>query len=260
MKLNQIVYNLNFQVSFTKSKMSSVEENVFLARVAEQAERFDDMVTFLEQVLEIKSSEVNSDERNLISVAFKNLISSKRAACRTIAAIEQNPKYSKYNEALLAYKTKIEEQLIADCERIISIIQNKVLSKNCEGEAQAFFVKMVGDYYRYISENAADAKLEQVKQSALEAYNTANDIDLPACNPIKLGLALNFSVFHYEVMKNHSKACELADKALQEALEKIDELQEDDFRDAKSIIELLKENLTLWREEEEGDAAAIDDL
>ena len=44
----------------------------------------------------------------------------------------------------------------------------------------------------------------------------------------------------------------MADEALQSALEKIDDLGEDDFRDAKSIIELLKENLTLWKEEEEG--------
>ena len=60
-------------------------------------------------------------------------------------------------------------------------------------------------------------------------------------------------------MKNHKSACDLADHALQEALDKIDELEEDDFRDAKSIIELLKENLTLWKEEEEGDNQ-IDDL
>ena len=82
----------------------SVEENIFLARVAEQAERFEDMVDFLAKVLDSKGSEVTSDERNLLSVAFKNLISSKRAACRTIAAIEQNPKYSKYADALAQYK------------------------------------------------------------------------------------------------------------------------------------------------------------
>ena len=62
-------------------------------------------------------------------------------------------------------------------------------------------------------------------------------------------------------MKNHKAACQLADEALQNALDKIDELEEDDFRDAKSIIELLKENLTLWKEEEEdGNDNAIDDL
>jgi 14-3-3 protein epsilon len=83
--------------------MSNVEENIFLARVAEQAERFEDMVDFLSKVLDAKGAEVSSDERNLLSVAFKNLISSKRAACRTIAAIEQNPKYQKCAEALTSY-------------------------------------------------------------------------------------------------------------------------------------------------------------
>ena len=237
--------------------MSSVEENIFLARVSEQAERFEDMVDFLSRVLDEKHGAVNSDERNLLSVAFKNLISSKRAACRTIAAIEQNPKYSRFTEALTSYKNSIESQLRDDCDKIIRIIDTKVLNQACEDEAKAFFVKMVGDYYRYIAENAKGAVLEEVKQKALAKYQEAHEINLAPCNPIKLGLALNFSVFHYEVMKNHKKACDLADSALQEALDKIDELEEDDFRDAKSIIELLKENLTLWKEEEEGDQEDI---
>ena len=66
----------------------NVGETIFLARVAEQAERFEDMVDFLEKVLREKGGTVTADERNLLSVAFKNLISSKRAACRTISAIE----------------------------------------------------------------------------------------------------------------------------------------------------------------------------
>jgi len=242
--------------------MVNVEEKIFLARVAEQAERYEDMVDFLEEVLSQKGSTVNPDERNLLSVAFKNLISSKRSACRTISAIEQNPKYAKFNSALDAYKKKIEGQLQDDCQKIIDMINNRVVSqKEISGEAKAFFVKMIGDYYRYIAENAKGDNLEAVKNAAMKAYEEANGIDLPACNPIKLGLALNYSVFNYEVLKNHSKACTLADEALQSALDKIDELEEDDFRDAKSIIELLKENLTLWKEEEEGDdEGQIEDL
>jgi len=107
--------------------MSSVEENIFLARVAEQAERFEDMVDFLAYVLDAKGSDVTSDERNLLSVAFKNLISSKRAACRTIAAIEQNPKYTKYTQALAGYKQGIETKLTGDCQKIIDMIRTKVL-------------------------------------------------------------------------------------------------------------------------------------
>jgi len=194
--------------------MVNVEEKIFLARVAEQAERFEDMVNFLDSVLAEKGGAVSSDERNLLSVAFKNLISGKRAACRTISAIEQNPKYSQFKPALLTYKGEIEAQLTKDCEQIIGMIENRVLGNSCTDEAKAFFVKMVGDYYRYIAENAKDDQLERVKEAARKAYEEASTIDLPACNPIKLGLALNYSVFNYEVLRDHKKACELADNAL----------------------------------------------
>jgi len=64
------------------------EENIFMARVAEQSERFEDMVAFLKPVIAEKGASLSNDERNLLSVAFKNLISSQRSAIRTIAAIE----------------------------------------------------------------------------------------------------------------------------------------------------------------------------
>lgn len=138
----------------------SDEEHIFMARVAEQAERFDDMVDFLKPVLDNKGGNLSADERNLLSVAFKSLISSKRSAWRTITAIEQNPKYSKYNDALAAYKKKIENALYADCEKVIEIVRSKVLTKQSDNEARAFFIKMVGDYYRYIAETAQADKLE----------------------------------------------------------------------------------------------------
>jgi len=111
---------------------------------------------------------------------------------------------------------------------------------------------MIGDYYRYVAESAAADKLESVKNGALEGYTQSNDLSksLNACNPIRLGLALNYSVFQYEVLSDRKKALELGEAALTEALDKIDDVDEETFRDAKSIIELLKENLSLWKEEE----------
>ena len=128
-----------------------------------------------------------------------------------------------------------------------------------EDESKAFFQKMIGDYYRYVAESATEGILEEVKKGALNGYQEAETLSkgLNACNPIRLGLALNFSVFYYEVMNDHKKACELGEAALSEALEKIDDVDEETFRDAKSIIELLKENLSLWKEEE-GDNAVED--
>ena len=154
----------------------------------------------------------------------------------------------------------MEDALYKDCDNIITLVRSKVLQSGraVQDEPRAFFVKLVGDYYRYIAEAATGDRFETVKQEALKAYTEANGITMPPCNPIRLGLALNFSVFYYEVMKDQKRACELAEEALQSALDKIDEISEEDFRDAKSIIELLKENLTLWKEEEGGQP--IEDL
>ena len=87
-----------------------------MARVAEQAERFDDMIKFLVKAIDLKGGEdFTIDERNLLSVGFKNLIGSQRGAIRTIGAIEQNPKYTKYGDSLKAYKGKMESELYEKC-------------------------------------------------------------------------------------------------------------------------------------------------
>jgi len=150
------------------------------------------------------------------------------------------------------YKRKIEEELYRNCDDIIQLIRANVLAKAADDESRAFFLKMIWDYCRYIAESAKGERLEKTKNDALAAYKEAQGISeksLNACNSIRLGLALNFSVFYYEVMQDVRHACELGDKALADAIEKLDDCDEETFRDAQSIIELLRENLSLWKEE-----------
>ena len=149
----------------------STEENIFMARVAEQSERFEDMVDFLRPVIREKGASLSNDERNLLSVAFKNLISSQRSAIRTIAAIEQNKKYEKHASALSEYKTKIENVLFKNCEDIIAIIKADIIEKADDTSAKAFFLKMIGDYCRYITENAKGDRLDNCRNDALSNYS-----------------------------------------------------------------------------------------
>src|ERR1700733_5954145 len=104
-----------------------MEEKIFMARVAEQAERFDDMVDFLKPILKEKGGDFSVEERNLFSVGFKNLIGGKRTAIRTISAIEQNPKYTKFSDGLAKYKKKIEVELQNDCQTIVNLIKNDAM-------------------------------------------------------------------------------------------------------------------------------------
>ena len=90
-----------------------------MARVAEQSERYRDMVDFLKPVIAEKGAGLTQDERNLLSVAFKNLVTQQRTAIRTISAIEQNQKYAKFAPAMTDYKRRIEEELYRNCDDII---------------------------------------------------------------------------------------------------------------------------------------------
>ena len=107
-----------------------MDEKIFLVRVAEQAERFDDMFGFLKEVISLKDSDFTTEERNLLSVGFKNLIGANRTAIRTIAAIEQNPKYTKFNGALEGYKKKIEGELDMFVDDLMGVCASDVLAND----------------------------------------------------------------------------------------------------------------------------------
>ena len=114
---------------------------------------------------------------------------------------------------------------------------------------------MKGDYNRYVAEYAEGDLKKQVSDGALAAYTEASESakGLPVLNPIALGLALNFSVFYYEVMNDYDTACKIADEALTNANKELPNIDEDaeENRDAVSIVNLLKENLEMWKSETE---------
>jgi len=108
---------------------------------------------------------------------------------------------------------------------------------------------MKGDYHRYLAEFAKDDKRKTASEASLKAYKTASDIavaELLPTHPIRLGLALNFSVFYYEIMNSPDKACQLAKQAFDDAIAELDALSEDSYKDSTLIMQLLRDNLTLW--------------
>ena len=232
------------------------EKNVYLAMLAEQCNRFEEMVQFLEDMVKTRDKDLSSDERNLLSIAYKNSITSLRTALRTIMAYESKEK-KKENSTFLPYiqeyKKKVESELVKACERVLQSIDGNLLSKASDSEAKVFYIKMKGDYNRYIAESVEGDLKDKVGKDALAAYQEASDNakDLPVLNPISLGLALNFSVFHYEVMNDHDTAIKIASDAYDKASKELPNIDEDaeENRDAVSIINLLKENLDMWKSE-----------
>lgn len=239
----------------------SIREIVFMARVADQAERYEDMIDFLVQIIENKDTELTSDERNLLSVGFKNYISSWRTAWRTIEAIEKSGKYSQYANECAKYKLRVIKELETKWKKVICIINDKILPKSHEIEARAFYLKMIGDYYRYIAENSRGDSLIEASEKAIEYYIQAEAVarDMKPYHVTKLSLVLNLSVFYYEVKGDIHRAAALGKEALHNAKLQIESMNSEDAKDALSIVALLKENLNLWEDEieEENEMASL---
>jgi len=233
------------------------DEVVFMSKLAEQAERYDEMVGCMKKLVKL-GNELTVEERNLLSVAFKNVIGTRRASWRIISSIETKEEH-KGNEnhvkLIQSYRNHVEKELATICNDILDLLQNFLIPAAKNGESQVFFYKMKGDYHRYFAEIATD---QQQKDLALEAYQKASDIataTLSSTHPIRLGLALNFSVFYYEILKSPDKGCALAKVAFDEAVTELDTLDEDSYKESTLIMQLLRDNLTLWTEDLQEDSA-----
>ncbi|CAN8072792.1 unnamed protein product [Agarophyton chilense] len=231
------------------------EKHVYIAKLAEQAERYDEMVAEMSKVAlqtDSETPELSVEERNLLSVAYKNVIGSRRASWRIISSIEQKEEsmgHEKNASVNQEYRVSIEKELNQICDDILNLLDKNLIPSAQSGESKVFYYKMKGDYHRYVAEFSGGDARHKSAQSSLDAYKAATDTamtDLPPTHPIRLGLALNFSVFYYEILDAPDAACSLAKQAFDDAIAELDTLNEDSYKDSTLIMQLLRDNLTLW--------------
>lgn len=155
----------------------SREENVYMAKLAEQAERYEEMVEFMEKVAKTSDTdELTVEERNLLSVAYKNVIGARRASWRIISSIEQKEE-SRGNEdhvnIIKDYRGKIETELSKICDGILNLLETHLVPAASSAESKVFYLKMKGDYHRYLAEFKTGAERKEAAESTLLAYKSA---------------------------------------------------------------------------------------
>eukprot|EP00921_Rhytidocystis_pertsovi_P009333 GHVQ01015024.1.p2 GENE.GHVQ01015024.1~~GHVQ01015024.1.p2 ORF type:complete len:331 (-),score=47.12 GHVQ01015024.1:1790-2782(-) len=287
---------------------------VFMAQVAEQAERFDDMVACVKALAMLLThpasttntpaspsskcldgvagddisatvsdnspdattnpeeglqTELTAEERNLLSVAYKNAVGGRRTGWRLVSMCEQRERSSQERQNASrceAYRTKIEGELHCVCNELISLLHNQLIPTATNIEAKVFYHKMKGDYYRYIGEFAGhsggrSAAADSAQASYIEAMGLG-ETGLPPTHPTRLGLALNYSVFYCDILNNPEAACCIAREAFEKATEHGSTVSNELCKDSALILELLRDNLILWStstEEEHGTNADAKD-
>ncbi|KAL7061281.1 hypothetical protein AAHC03_09491 [Spirometra sp. Aus1] len=239
-----------------EQKLTRREEYLFKAKLAEQTERYDDMAVWMRKIVELNdesSPELTVEERNLLSVAYKNVIGARRSSWRVVSAIEQKEESRGKQECCKNIKyarEQVEKELREMAAEILDLLQTKLIPHAKTADSIVFYYKMQGDYNRYLAEIATGTAREEVAKRSLDAYSQATDkatTELQPTHPIRLGLALNFSVFHYEIMNSPQKACDIAKHAFDDAIAELDTLNEESYKDSTLIMQLLRDNLTLWK-------------
>uniref|UniRef100_A0ABI7WXZ6 14-3-3 domain-containing protein n=1 Tax=Felis catus TaxID=9685 RepID=A0ABI7WXZ6_FELCA len=192
--------------------------------------------------------ELTVEERNLLSVAYKNVIGARRASWRIISSIEQKEENKGGEDKLKMireYRQMVETELKLICCDILDVLDKHLIP-----------AANTGDYHRYLAEFATGNDRKEAAENSLVAYKAASDIamtELPPTHPIRLGLALNFSVFSYEILNSPDRACRLAKAAFDDAIAELDTLSEESYKDSTLIMQLLRDNLTLWTSDMQGD-------
>jgi 14-3-3 protein beta/theta/zeta len=216
------------------------------------------MAAAMKEVTEMQHEKepLSKEERNLLSVAYKNIVGAKRSSWRVISSIEQ--KATDKQERAKEYRKKIEAELYEVCNEVLHLLDHYLIEKDVKtsttegeatGEVPVFYLKMKGDYYRYLAEVAAGDDRAEIMKNSQESYKQAFDIagqEMPPTHPIRLGLALNYSVFYYEILNDPEQACHLAKTAFDDAIAELDTLSEESYKDSTLIKQLLRDNLTLW--------------
>ncbi|KAK1173278.1 14-3-3 protein beta/alpha-1-like [Acipenser oxyrinchus oxyrinchus] len=237
-------------------------ELVQKAKLAEQGERYDDMAASMKLVTE-QGVELSNEERNLLSVAYKNVVGARRSAWRVISSIEQKTEGDgKKQEMAKEYREKIEAELRDICKDVLGLLDKFLIANASQAESKVFYLKMKGDYFRYLAEVAAGEDKKATIENSQQAYQEAFEIskkEMQPTHPIRLGLALNFSVFYYEILNSPEQACALAKSAFDEAIAELDTLNEDSYKDSTLIMQLLRDNLTLWTSDNQGDGDEAED-
>lgn len=230
------------------------DKYVVLAHVCEHAGRYDDMKEYMKERV-LSGPALLPEERDSLSAAFKGAVSRRREAWQTARLIEEEyRREGKLNEAYMAenYRTKLAAELQEVCNELLELLENTIVPKCESGEPKTFYLKLQADYHRYIVESTDGMKREKAIEKAKEYYSAATKeagFNLLTTHPVRLSLALNYSVFKHEVLNDREGAIAIAHAAHSGAFMALEGMPEECHRDAADEMALLHDNLALWREE-----------
>ncbi|XP_071091854.1 uncharacterized protein [Haliotis cracherodii] len=255
------VYNTTTQGDrhyyYPNMALNEQERLLLKLKIAENTERYTDMLEVVKRLArEYPEYFIKEGQLKFLSIAYKNCVGHRRCSWRIINSLPEVTNERK-KDITRRYLANIEDELTKFCTEIVEIIDKHLLQVATTMEVKVSLLKTKGDYCRYMAEiQTADKKAASVK-NAEEFYKGAMsevEKEMPPTHPEKLGLALNMSVFYYEIAENRHHACKLAKSAFDAAIADLDNMDETNYKSSTQILQLIRDNLTLWTSEDPDDS------
>ena len=228
-----------------------INYNLYLAQ---ESLRFEDMIIYIKKLVTLEPN-LSLNETNYLTNAYKSVVEDRRHSLRILKHIEENKSLPCFEALFDENKFKnyikiIEVEIEEICKDILELLNEYLIPFACSPESKVLYYKLIGDYYRYMAEIATEDTERKVKNNCLNYYNAAFNIstgELSPAHPYHIGLALNFSVFYYDILKYYDIAMHMAECVYREADNELDKDSSFDyFEDSTKLLELLKENIQLW--------------
>ncbi|XP_037927659.1 14-3-3-like protein E [Teleopsis dalmanni] len=222
----------------------------YRALLAQHAHRYPDMLLSLNNIIDT-GAVLTIQERNMILIAYKNIVSENRAALKMFTnplpdeeSLDAEAKYRLADR----YRHQIENFITVDCNRVIFLIDTERFP--CQTHEQMIFnYKTLADYHHYLCELDSNRYLAICIQRCQLAYESAFHAAMQHLSPtniLRMRIALNFSIFNYNILRATGHAIQLAATELSRAELQMQRYPNDDYAGALYILEELNNCVTLW--------------
>ena len=205
----------------------------------------------LEGEREPMPADFNKAERNLVHVSMKAVLSKKRVTVRTLKAVSENPKYTRYDRRVKLYMKKVQDEIIIDCTHFLDMLHSYCIDRKGNGaESEVFFLLLASDMTRYMLEQTEPGqKMKNMKDACQKLYERADKKSekLHYCSPTKMSKDLHHANFVNEFMNDTSQALKICEASVLRAQATIHTCDDDTFVEASHLMELIKENCAIWK-------------
>ena len=104
-----------------------------------------DVIDQLKHIINQNNAQLTIDERNLLSVAYKNLTANLRSSWRTIDALQKKEALSSTRQQvklMRVEKDEIERDLDRLCRDLCGLLEHRLIPAATDGEEKVFYCKM----------------------------------------------------------------------------------------------------------------------